>query len=83
MQTDETKALLDGLRVVVLAIVSYLLTAGVIGNILLLLHISMTPPAQLIIVGLLTSILKAIDKYLHSIADPNTGFLESRGLVGF
>ena len=62
------RGVLEGLRTIALAIVSYLLTIGVINTLLAaIVGTKLDPSTQLIIVGLITSGLKAIDKWLHEI----------------
>lgn len=83
LQTSQNKSYLEFARVIVLAIVAYLLTDGVLGTILALFAVYLNPASQLIIMGLTLSILKAVDKYLHLEAEPKTGFLQEKGLTNF
>ena len=54
------------LRVVLIAVVSYLLTEGVITALLdLVVGIQLDPTQRLILVGLITTVVKAIDRHLH------------------
>lgn len=56
----------EALRVVVLALVSWLLTDGVLNSVLGMLFSAHLDAAQVILVsGLLTSVLRGIDKDLH------------------
>lgn len=83
MSTQLKKALLEGGRVVILTIVSYLLTEGVLATLIGATGLTIDPGVQLIIIGLLTSTLKSLDKYLHLSAESNTGLLGEKGLTGF
>ena len=82
------KGLLEGGRVVVLAIISYLLTAGVLNAIVVAtLGQNIDASIQVVIIGLITSVLRAIDKFLHEVAKAqggvDTGILGTKGLTGF
>lgn len=52
-------------RLVMLAVISYLLTAGVITAVIAAFGVHMSPETQLIVIGFVTTVLKAIDKWLH------------------
>lgn len=72
------EAIKEGLRVVVLGVVSYLLTVGVIDNLIhTYLGTRIDLSAQVIIVGAATSVLRGIDAWLHE-----TGKME-KGLTRF
>ncbi len=64
-------AFIEGLkelgRVVVLAVVSFALTEGVLNTVLLKIGIVADPEIRLIIIGFLTSALRAVDKFLHEV----------------
>lgn len=66
LQTSQAKGLLEFLRLLALSVVSYLLTEGVVSNVLFLFTgDKLSPTESLLISGLMTSILKAFDKALH------------------
>lgn len=53
-------------RVVLLGAVSYLLTAGVLTTLVsILFGVKLDTQIQVVIVGLLTSVLKGVDRQLH------------------
>ena len=52
-------------RVAIFAVVSYLLTEGVVGQLLEVIKITIDPAMKLVIIGLITSILRAVDKWGH------------------
>lgn len=53
-------------RVIVLAIIAYLLTEGVLGNLLdIVFGLKLDTATKLFMVGLVTSVLKGIDRQLH------------------
>jgi len=70
-------------RLILSFIVSYLLTVGVLDNFLLALGVSLDPTMQVWITGILTFLLKSIDRWLHENAPTNTGLLQEKGLMGF
>lgn len=65
----DSKAIIEGLkelgRVVILAIVSFALTEGVLDIILVKFGVVTDPEVRLIIIGFLTSALRAVDKFFH------------------
>lgn len=78
------EAFLEGGRVIVLALVSYLLTEGVLTLIVeLIFGVRVDATGKAVITGLLTTVLRSIDKYLHELGKPKTGILEEKGLTGF
>lgn len=82
------EALLEGARVVMLAVVSFLLTVGVIDQVVLAwFGANLAPQMQVIVIGLFTSVLRGIDKWLHENAkdtgNADSGYLQSKGLTGF
>lgn len=86
LPAEVKKAILEGLRVTLLGIVSYLLTDGVIATIVntyLSIHLDAT--LTIIITGLITSALRSLDKWLHERGkeNGNTGFLGQKGITGF
>lgn len=52
-------------RIILLAVVAYLLTDGVLSRVLLATGVKLTPEQVTLITGLLTTALKAVDKWLH------------------
>lgn len=72
-------------RIILLAVVSFLLTDVVITQLvdLATVNYSLSPELRLMIIGLLTTILKAVDKQIHTSSNKNTGFLGEKGLTGF
>lgn len=65
-------------RVVLLAVVSYLSTEVVVGQVLdIAFGIRLDPATKIVITGLLLSVLKALDRELH-----NSGIAE-KGLTRF
>jgi hypothetical protein len=52
-------------RVILLGIVSFALTEGVINTILVKIGVFADPEIRLVIIGFLTSALRAVDKFLH------------------
>lgn len=81
---SKQKALLEGARVIVLALVSYLLTEGVVAVIIeYVFGVRLDATVKTVIVGLITTVLKSIDKYLHLESEPRTGLLGEKGLTGF
>lgn len=80
------QAILEAGRVVLLSIVSYLLTVGVIDTLVAtLVGGRLDASLTLIITGLITSGLRAVDKFLHERgkANDNPGYLGTKGLTGF
>lgn len=80
------QAILEGGRVVLLAIVSYLLTVGVVDTIVAqTIGGKLDASVTLIITGLITSALRGIDKFLHERGKEidKTGYLGIKGLTGF
>ena len=67
----DSQAFIKGLkelgRVIVLAIVSFALTEGILNVILIKFGIVADPEIRLIIIGFLTSALKAMDKFFHEL----------------
>lgn len=67
----DIKAFIEGLkelgRVVILAIVSFALTEGVLNVILVKFGVVTDPEIRLIIIGFLTSALRAVDKFMHEV----------------
>jgi len=55
----------EGMRVVALAVVSWLLTDGVLDYLLGLVGVNMEPTLKAQVFGLLTVSLRAVDKWLH------------------
>lgn len=70
-------------RISALAVVSYLLTAGVIDAILASFGIQLDPQIKLIIVGFITTILKSIDKWLHETGKDMKNMFITKGLTRF
>lgn len=84
MSDSLIKSLKDGARVVILGLVSYLLADGVIGGLIAAIWgIDLNPVVVIFLTGAFTSILKAIDRFLHESSDSGTGFLAEKGLTNF
>lgn len=77
------KGLLELGRIIALGIVSYLLTEGVIDAILLAFDIKLTIEQKLVVTGLVTSILKAVDKWLHEIGQATKNLFLTKGITRF
>jgi hypothetical protein len=62
------EAIKEPLRYILIAVVSYLLTETVIEQVILLVFgAGIDPATKLMITGLLTALLRGIDKWLHEI----------------
>jgi len=84
MKKSLIEALKEGGRLLLLAVVSYVLTEGLIDlaiEYFIGAKIDLTTKAQL--VGLLTTALRAVDKYLHELGKENGSELLSAGLTRF
>ena len=67
----------EGLRVILLGVVSYLLTEGVVQTLVShFLGMRLDASAQVIVVGLITSILRSIDKWLFESGTMNKGLTQ-------
>lgn len=83
------EAVKEPLRYIELAVVSFLLTEGIISTLIsLIIGNRLSPELVLIITGFLTSVLRGYDKFLHVTAksEPtktNQGLLGIKGLTGF
>ncbi len=84
------ESLKEGGRVVLLGLVGYLLSEGVLDLILTALFgVSLSPEIKILIAGFITAMLKSVDKWLHKTAknvpaeDRNEGLLGETGLTGF
>lgn len=79
------EALKEGGRVVLIAVVSYLLTEGVVLGLVNATGVQIDLATKTIAVGLLTTVLKSVDKMLHEQAKntDNKGYLGQKGLTGF
>ena len=78
------EAIKEGGRLLLLALVSYLLTAGVIDAVIVYFggaQLDATTKVQL--VGLITTGLRALDKYLHELGKENDNQTLLRGLTQF
>jgi hypothetical protein len=90
-ETSPTKeAIKEPLRYVLLSVVSFLLTEGVLNGFLTwLIGTKLDLATVLLITGLLTAILRGVDKFLHETEklEPtktqNEGYLGIKGLTGF
>jgi hypothetical protein len=80
MNNPIKEALKEGLRVIVLALVSWLLTDGVL--VLLLGGFNLPETIRVQIVLVLTILLRSVDKWLHERAEEK-GFLKKGGLTLF
>lgn len=85
-----TESLKEGGRVVLLGLVAYLLTEGVVNQLLdVVFGMKLDNGTKVMVSGFLTSLLKALDKWLHETAklEPvktrNEGVLGEKGLTGF
>lgn len=65
-------------RLILLAIISFLLTEGTLGLIFNALGLFIDPEIRLVVTGLLTTVLRTLDKYIHE--SPET---KSNGLIPF
>lgn len=65
----------EALRLIAVAVVSYLATAGVLDQVVRQFGGSLSPEVQVMVMGLLTITLKSVDRMLHE-----TGMAE-KGLV--
>lgn len=86
MSAPIKEALLEGGRVVLLAVVSWLLTGVVLTNIVAaVVGTHLDANTQLIITGILTTGLRAVDKWLHENGKDTdkAGMLGMKGLTGF
>lgn len=84
--TNIKEAILEGGRVVLLAIVSYLLTVGVVDTLVAqFIGGKLDASITLIITGLITSGLRGVDKFLHERGkdNDNNGYLGTKGITGF
>jgi len=65
----DMKAFVEGLkelaRVMILAVVSFALTEGVVALIVSKTGVVTDPEIKMVIIGLLTSVLRSIDKFMH------------------
>jgi len=83
------EAIKEPLRYIELAVVSFLLTEGILNTLISLFFGSrLSVEFVLLITGLLTSVLRGYDKFLHETAkaEPtkdNQGLLGIHGLTGF
>jgi hypothetical protein len=84
-----TEAVKEPLRYIELAVVSFLLTEGILNSLIsLIFGARLSPELVLLITGILTSVLRGYDKFLHETAkaEPtkdNQGLLGVKGLTGF
>ena len=84
--STSSSPLVEGLkevaRLVLLAVVSWLLTGG-IDIVLASLGTGISPEFRVLFVAVITVILKAIDKFLHEKgkSENNTGYLGERGIT--
>jgi len=84
MSNSIKEGLLEGGRVVLLAIVSYLLTEGVVALLVnQFIGVQVGPEVRIVAVGAVTSVLRGIDKWLHERAGREEGFLKQGGLTNF
>lgn len=86
MSNPIKEAILEGGRVILLAVVSYLLTEGVIAGLVgTYTPITVDAGTKIIITGIVTSVLRAVDKALHEKGkeDNNKGYLGEKGITGF
>ena len=83
MNTEALQGAKELGRIVAISIVSYLLTEGVVGGLLGVVGLRLTPEMKLVIVGVLLSVLKAVDKWLHELGKSTGNDSMSRGLTRF
>lgn len=83
MNTEALKGFAELGRVAAMALVSYLLTEGVLGTVLGAFGFHFTPEQKLVIVGLILSVLKAVDKWLHELGKSTGSDSLTRGLTRF
>lgn len=82
MSNHLIEAVKEPLRLMALALVSWLITEGV-GLALKAFGAQLTPEVQLIITGALISLLRGLDKYLHELGKENGDAVMTKGLVRF
>jgi len=70
-------------RIIGLAVVSYLLTEGVLDSVLLSFGIRLDPQTKVIVVGLITTVLKSFDKWLHETGKDMKNLFITKGLTRF
>lgn len=70
-------------RIIGLAIVSYLLTEGVLDAVFMSFGIKLDPQTKLIVVGLTTTVLKTLDKWLHETGKDMKNMFITKGLTRF
>jgi len=64
MSKPVSESLKELLRVIALAVVSYLLTEG-LG--VIVSGLSLSPDQKLLTIGILTTVLRSVDKFLHEL----------------
>jgi hypothetical protein len=83
------EAIKEPLRYGLLGIYAWLLTDGVIFNILALFRVWLPDAVRVILAALILSFLRGLDKYMHKISqeepidEMNVGLLGEHGLTGF
>lgn len=82
MKNNLFEAIKEPLRLMALALVSWLLSEGV-GAILRAYGGQLSAEVQLVIVGVLTSLLRGIDKYLHELGKETDNATLTKGLTQF
>jgi len=84
MNASLKEGLKEGARLVALATVSYLLTAGVLDAIVFYFIGSYIDPVIVVqITALLTAILRSADKYMHEAGKASENVSLSKGLTRF
>jgi hypothetical protein len=76
------EAIKEPLRLMALALVSWLITEGV-SALLKAIGGQLTPEMQLVVAGALVSLLRGLDKYLHEVGKENGDANLTKGLVRF
>lgn len=84
MKNPAKEAVLEALRVISLAFISYLLISGVLETIIVLLFgEKIQPELKTLLIGLVTTILRAVDKFIHEFGKEKNDFGLSKGLTQF
>ena len=77
------EAIKEGGRLVLLAFVSYLLTEGVLDAIVAYFGGQLDAVTKVQIIGLATTALRALDKYMHELGKESDNKTLTRGLTQF
>jgi len=82
MKNSLIEGIKEPLRLMALALVSWLITEGVSAG-LKAFGGQLTPEVQLVVMGALTSLLRGLDKFLHELGKENGDDGMTKGLVRF